>query len=127
MKQTTTFKPKSTTKQAKSYIRNHMLSHFDAKDYGVRSRLDAMKMDADSASAGYKNIGPYQKGKKLAEAGSFAISYHDQKQMLSRVYGKSNVSKWSDDKAFKTYTHLIGREYDSMLNEKQSKKTKRSI
>lgn len=35
------FKPKSTTKKAKSIIRNEMLSYFPAREYGTKTRLDA--------------------------------------------------------------------------------------
>ena len=42
--------------------------------------------------------------------------------MLSKIYGKDNVSKWSMEKKHNTYRHLIGREYSSMLEERKKLK-----
>lgn len=115
------YKPKSTTKKAKSIIRNEMLSYFPAREYGVRTRLDAMKKDADACSYG-KNKSDWGKGKELVNAGCCACYYNDQRKMLSKIYGKKNVDKWNGNKVHETYGNLIGREYASMLREREKKK-----
>ena len=48
--------------------------------------------------------------------------------MLNKIYGKDNVSKWSDEKKWNTYKHLISREINSIYNSgrmslKSNKKT----
>ena len=114
------FKPKSTTKKAKSIIRNEMLSYFPAREYGTKTRLDAMKRDADAYSYG-KGKSDWVKGKELVNAGCCACYYDDQRKMLSKIYGKKTVDKWSGDKVHNTYGNLIGREYASMLRERRKR------
>ncbi len=94
---TSGFKPKSTTKEAKSIIRKEMLSYFPAKEYGVKTNLDAMKRDAEACSAG-RGTSDWNKGKELVNAGCCACYYNDQKIMLSKIYGKKNVDNWTDKK-----------------------------
>lgn len=118
------FKPKSTTKKAKSIIRNEMLSYFPAREYGTKTRLDAMKRDAEAVGIYPKYASDYTKGKALVNAGCCACYYDDQRKMLSKIYGKKNVDNWDGQKVHNTYGNLIGREYASMLREK--KKAKRS-
>jgi len=103
-----------------------MLSYFNPKEYsGAKTRLDAMKKDADSGNGGIygkRNVSNYEKGKYLVDAGCCACYYSDQMVMLSKIYGKKNVEKWDGKKIHSTYAHLVGREYDSMLKEKRNKK-----
>lgn len=117
----------SVSNKAKKIIRTEMLSYFPAKEYGVRSRLDAMKSDADAANGGLgwdgkrpRRATNYQKGAYLVDAACLAV--YDQDRMLSKIYGKDNVSKWSMEKKHNTYRHLIGREYSSMLEERKKSK-----
>lgn len=123
---TSGFRPRSTTKEAKKIIRNEMLSYFNPKDHrGAKTRLDAMKKDADSGNGGTygkKYVSNYEKGKYLVDAGCCACYYSDQMKMLSKIYGKSNVNKWDGRKIHSTYSHLIAREYSAMLNERKRKK-----
>ena len=119
---TSGFKPKSTTKKAKSIIRGEIKSYFSPKmKGGGKSALDNMQADANAYSAG-KGISDWNKGRELVNAGCFACYYHDQAKMLSKIYGKKNVDKWSGDKIHNTYSNLIGREYSSMLSERKRKK-----
>lgn len=118
------FKPKSTTKSAKSIIRREIRSYYGngrAKEYNVKSAVDAMQLDAESYSAG-RNISDWNKGKELVNAGGFACYYSDQRKMLSKIYGKRNVDKWPGNKVHNTYGNLIGREYSYMLQEKKKNK-----
>lgn len=115
------FKPKSTTKKAKSLIRNEMLSFYNAKEYGVKTRLEAMSKDANSYSYG-RGKTDWVKGKELVNAGCFRCYYSDQAEFLSKIYGKKNVAKWGGHKIHDIYGNLIGREYASMLREKRNKR-----
>ena len=124
------FKPKSTTKKSKSIIRSEIrryYGHGREKEYGVKTPIEAMSKDANSYSEG-RGKSDWNKGKELVNAGCFACYYNDQKQMLSKIYGKRNVDNWSGEKIHNTYGNLIGREYASMLRERNScnvKKNKR--
>ena len=116
------FKPKSTTKKAKSIIRGEIKSYYAPSNCGYgRSALENMRGVANSYSAG-RGTSDWNKGKELVNAGCFACYYNDQRKMLSKIYGKKNVDKWDGDKVHNTYGNLIGREYASMLREKQRAK-----
>lgn len=119
------FKPKSNSKKAKGIIRSEIKTYFNAREYGTRSSLDAMKKDADAyncADAPRVRHSDYQKGAGLVDGGALACYYDDQKKMLRRIYGKS-VDDWSGKKTHETYRHLIGREYDAMLREREKRPT----
>lgn len=115
------FKPKSTTKEAKSIIRREIKSYYGngrEKEYGVKSAVEAMQIDANSYSEG-RGTSDWNKGKELVNAGCFACYYNDQRKMLSKIYGKRNVDNWSGEKVHNTYGNLIGREYAQMLKERK--------
>lgn len=115
------FKPKSTTKEAKSIIRREIKYYYgddsENRTYG-KDFLKNMQEDANSYSAG-RGTSDWNKGKELVNAGCFACYYDDQRKMLSKIYGKRNVDKWSGDKVHNTYGNLIGREYAQMLKERR--------
>jgi hypothetical protein len=118
------FRPKSTTKQSKSVIRREIKTYygddFQNRRYG-RDFVKNMQEDANAYSEG-RGKSDWAKGKELVNAGCFACYYDDQRVMLSKIYGKKNVEKWSNDKVHNTYGNLIGREYAQMLREKSRNK-----
>ena len=117
------FKPKSNSKKAKGIIRSEIRSYFKASEYGTRSSLDAMKKDANAYNCGDSprvRHSNYQKGAGLVDGGYLVCYYDDQKKMLRKIYGKK-VDDWSGEKTHATYRHLIGREYDAMLREREKK------
>lgn len=117
------FHPKSNTRKAKNVIRSEIKAYFRPSEYGVRSSLDAMKKDADAYNGGDSprvRHSDYQKGAGLVDGGALACYYDDQKKMLRRIYGKG-VDGWSGKKTHETYRHLIGREYDAMLREREKR------
>lgn len=124
------FKPKSTTKKAKSIIRNEIKSYYgdDAQNrtYG-KDYIKNMHEDAEACSYG-RGKSDWTKGKELVNAGCFACYYSQEQKMLNKIYGKRNVDKWDNDKIHQTYGNLIGREYASLLRESKKvglkKKTK---
>ena len=123
------FKPKSTTKAAKGIIRSEIKHYYSpSRKGGGRSALANMQRDADAYDGGFLSRYPktdYTKGAGLVQAGCFACYFSDQRVMLGKIYGKDNVEKWSGDKVHETYKHLIGREYEAMLNEQKRKANKR--
>ncbi len=122
---TSGFKPKSTSKKAKSIIRSEIRG-FYSPSYkgGGKSTLDNMKADAEACSAG-RGKSDWGKGKELVNAGMFACYYSDQAKMLNKIYGKETVDKWDGEKIHNTYGNLIGREYAAMLREKKNRTLKR--
>lgn len=126
-------KPKATTKRtinsnstkAKNIVRAEIRNYYKPHEYGVRSTVDAVKKDADAynnnRSAKVRQTN-YQKGAGLVDAGCFACYHSQQRVMLGKIYGKKKVETWDGEKVHNTYKHLIGREYESMLNEKRKKK-----
>lgn len=124
---TSGFKPKSTTKKAKSIIRNEIKSYYgddsENRTYG-KNFLKNMKQDADSYSEG-RGKSDWIKGKELVNAGCFACYYSQQQKMLNKIYGKRNVDKWDWQKIHNTYGNLIGREYASMLRENKKARSKK--
>jgi len=122
---TSGFRPKSTSKRAKSIIRSEIRSYcFPSYRGGGKSTLSNMQRDANAYSAGF-GLSDWNKGKELVNAGCFACYYSDQKKMLAKIYGKQNVEKWDGNKIHNTYGNLIGREYASMCRESKRLKNKR--
>ncbi len=122
------YKPKSTTKKAKTLIRSEALSIF-GKAYGYtdnRTRLQRMQDNANAYNDGKVHrrgypVSDYRKGAGLVDAGCYRCYYSDQAEFLAKIYGKKNVETWSGEKIHSTYSHLIGREYAAMLEEERKK------
>ena len=122
------FKPKSTTKAAKSIIRNEMDGYYSPEsrpDYGGKSTIENMTIDGNSATDGdymYRGyVSPYRKAAALVDGGCFACYYSQQSKMLGKIYGQENVESWTGHKIHSTYRHLIGREYAAMIREQNNK------
>lgn len=117
----------STSKKAKNAIRAEIRAYFapSIREFeGAKSALDGMKYQADFANCGYSNkrrFSDYQKAAYLVDGGDFACYYNDQRVMLGKIYGKKKVEEWSGDKVHETYKHLIAREYDAMLREREKR------
>ena len=121
---------KSYSKKAKSLIRGEIKSYFGPSHTGENmTSLKAMKRQADSHNGGYPSnyryVSDYKKAVSLVDGGCFACYYSDQRKLLNKIYGKKKVDTWSGDKIHGTYAHLIGREYDSMLREKERRSKKK--
>ena len=101
------FRPKSNTNKAKAIIRSEIRS-YDWNAKRLKDQINSFCKYDRSVFNGYSG------GKKLVEGGSFACYYSQTDSMLGKIYGKKNVSKWSDEKKWNTYTHLISREIDKV-------------
>lgn len=120
-------KVNSNSKKSKGIIRSEIRAYVKPHEYGKRSTVDAMKMDADAYHCGDSRSvrhSDYQKGAGLVDGGRFACYWDDQRKMLRKIYG-SQVDQWSGHKVHGTYKHLIGREYEAMLREKKQRKQKK--
>ena len=113
------FKAKSTTKEAKKLIAEEIVTYYDYESKGLENALKNMKLDAESANAGWPKHTKYQlsnytKGAYLVDGGCFRCYYSHQIEFLKQIYGEG-VKDWSGDKLHNTYKHLIGREYEALL------------
>lgn len=118
------FKPKSTSKEAKKIIRDEMKScGWNAR--GLKSQIDDFRK-YDRRVKDY-----YSGGQVLVNEGNFAAYFNQTDHMLGKIYGKKNVDKWSNEKKWNTYRHLLSREINavckkgSMSVSSTSKKKKR--
>ncbi len=117
----------SSSTKAKSIIRNEIRAFYGPSATGEKvSSIKAMKRDADAYNADFPKgrhyVSDYAKGKALVDAGCFRCYYSDQAKFLAKIYGKKTVNDWSGDKIHKTYSHLIGREYDALLRKQRKKR-----
>lgn len=102
------FKPKSTTTKAKGIIRRE-ISGYDWNAKKLKGQIDSFRKHD-------RHVNGYTGGKKLVEYGSFACYFSQTDNMLGKIYGKKNVSEWSNEKKWNTYKHLISREIDAIYN-----------
>ena len=100
-------KIKSTSNKAKQIIRDEIRSYNWNKN-SLKNQIDDFKKYE-------RNVNTYyQGGKKLVSDGSFACYYHQTDKMLNKIYGHENVKKWSNEKKWNTYTHLVSREINDI-------------
>lgn len=113
-------KLRSTTKKAKNIIRSEMLSYYNPKDYGTRSKLSAIDMDVKAVKIPRYDHTDYHSMKRLVRGGNFAIYNGDIAKMLQKIYGKETVSKLErQGKLLDAYSHLLAREYAEMKRKGQ--------
>ena len=101
------YKPKSTSNKAKKIIRDEIKS-YDWNKNSLKDQIDDFKKYERNVKTYYHG------GKKLVDDGSFACYYHQTDNMLNKIYGKENVKKWSNEKKWNTYTHLVSREINDI-------------
>ena len=96
----------SNSNKAKRIIRSEIKSCYTKK--GLKDEVKGL--------IGWGGVyTPYQAGAKMVQGGCFGAYYSDTDKMLSKIYGKRNVAKWSNEKKWNTYRHLIARETDSII------------
>ncbi len=112
---------KSTRKEVKNKIQQHILEHF-TKDYGYEGdQEDAFVSQMDYMRE--RNENTWQTGKRFAEGGSLLVYTEDMRNFLDDLKINPKGKKFSDEKVFQTYTNLIGREAEDLYNTIQKRKT----
>lgn len=123
------YRPKSTTKKAKSLIRGEIRKFYGTQVTGTDKKpLTIMREDADNYNAGKIpriKLTDREKGQGLVDAGCFRIYRDDQAKFLEGIYGKDAVSKWSGTKCHQVYGSLIGREYAAMLRAQKRREVRK--
>ena len=96
----------SNSNNAKKIIRNEIKS-----SYTKKTLKDEVK-----GLIGWGGVyTPYQAAAKMVDGGCYGAYYSDTDKMLGKIYGKKNVARWSNEKKWSTYKHLIARETDSII------------
>ena len=103
----------SNSNIAKKIIRNE-IKNYDWNKKSLKSQINYF-IDTTQRNPSYGIWTPYQGGQKLVEGGCFACYYSQTDKMLGKIYGKKNVARWSNEKKWSTYKHLIARETDTII------------
>lgn len=106
---------RTTNKAVKTALNAHILEHF-TKDYG---------WDSDDAVANLKEQmrsfdhlpTAYAGGVEMAQGGTFLVYYAEQREFLENLLQQTEAesNKYSNDKVFKTYVHLIARQIAELV------------
>jgi hypothetical protein len=104
---------KSTAKEVKDKINEHILSYFH-KDYGFMDADPIVNLKAQLGVLGYLPT-DYAKGKYLAEGGTFLIYYEEQRNFLNGLGINPENKEYPDHKVFEQYCHLIGRQVAELV------------
>lgn len=112
---------RTTTKQVKTKLAEHVLSYFDQDHYGS-DNPDATPMDNLREQLAVFDYMPtaYAAGLYMAEGGSFLIYYREQRDFLGDLLEETEFErehKYSDDQVFKTYCHLVARTIAELVKE----------
>ena len=101
---------KSTTKEIKAKINQHIL---DCYDSGMANDgLANLKADVEALSHLPTN---YARGKYMAEGGNFLIYYQEQREFLNDLGINPSNKDYPDHKVFEQYCHLIGRQVAELV------------
>lgn len=95
----------SNRKEVSENIQAHILEYYDSPEDFVR-QMDAMDYLPTKWHA----------GQEIAKGGSYLIYNGDMAEFLDSLKINPKGKKFSDDKAFNTYTSLIGRESAKLYN-----------
>jgi len=105
---------KTTDKTVKEEMQEHVLSYF-TKEHGWEDDDQLKNLKEQLKSFDYM-FTTYDKGKYMAESGSFLIYYDDQRKFIENLLGqKDTESMYSDSKVFETYVYLIARTIDELV------------
>lgn len=104
---------KSTTKEVKAKINDHILQYF-TKDYGWYSddALANLKLQMKSFS---HLPTAYAVGKYMAEGGTFELYTEDMAAFLNSLGINPDGREYPDNKVFEQYCHLIGRQVAELV------------
>lgn len=105
----------TNTKIVKNRIQRHIRDHGWGKK-SLREQIKSLKRDP-------RVYTDYQAGLKLVDGGSFDIYYDQVKKTLNKEF-KINPQnkKYSDDKSWQQYRHLIAREIENMIKPPKPRK-----
>lgn len=104
---------KSTTKQVKQLINEHILEEFTPDNYGGGdSAIENLK---DQLSVFDYMPTDYAKGVYMAQGGTFLVYTKDMEKFLNSLGINPDNKKYSDNKVFEQYCHLIGRQVAELV------------
>lgn len=112
---------RSNSKEVKTKIQKHILGFINPKDYGVRYKASALEKDVNAVKFG-RNATNYNAGRRLAQGGNFLIASDDIDKFIKSLNINPKNKKFSQEETQKLYEHLVGREVETILKPKKSKK-----
>ena len=104
---------KSNRKEVSDNIQAHILEYYSPDYTGddiPAEQAFVRQMDAMKEPTLWKS------GQRIAEGGSYLIYNQDMSDFLDKLKINPKGKKFSEDKAFQTYTSLIGRESEKLYN-----------
>lgn len=108
-------KVRTNSNYVKRKIRNHIYNNIRARDYGVRTKKDALKKQINYMR--FPGESDYQCAKRFVTDGNFLISDWDIKRFINSLGINKERKKYDRQKTFDLYRHLIAREISQMMSE----------
>ena len=105
----------SNRKEVSENIQAYILEHF-TPDYTGDDSLSPQEAFIHQMDVFNNLPTKWHAGEEMAKSGYYDISYSDQREFLDSLKINPSGKKFSDDKVFKTYTSLIGRESAKLYN-----------
>lgn len=102
---------RTTNKLVIEKLREHILENFQPENYGNdQPALQNLRDQIHAMAYGGRSI--YQIGLDYVEGGSLLVYYTSQREFLRRLLDETQeeADRYSDDKVFKLYCHLVARE-----------------
>ena len=106
---------KTNSKQVKEALKAHVLEHF-TKDYGWDSDDTIANLKDQMKAFDYLPTA-YAGGVEMAQGGTFLVYYGEQREFLENLLEQTEdeSNKYSNDKVFKTYVHLVARQIAELV------------
>ena len=104
---------RTTSKLVTDALKAHVLANFLPINYGsdpdTTSALDNLREQIDAMQYGGRSV--YQTALDYVEGGSFIVYYGDCREFLKLILEQSDeeAQRYSDDKVWRQYCHLIAR------------------
>ena len=105
----------SNRKEVSENIQAHILDYYDSPQDFI-DQMDNMNAPTN-----------WHAGEQLAKGGSYMVYYDEQREFLDSLKINPKGKEFSDDKVFKTYTSLIGRESSKLYDRLQKNAYKKYL
>lgn len=112
---------RTTNKTVKTALVAHVLANFLPINYGsdpeTTDAIGNLREQIDAMQHGDRSI--YQTALDYVEGGSMLVYYDEQRKYLKNLLQETNEesNKYSDDKVFRLYCHLIARTMANLYTE----------
>lgn len=108
---------KSNRKEVSKKLQEHILSYYEDEDNPEEAFVKQMEAMKDNS-----HVTPWSWGEELANGGNYLIYTDDMNEFLDKLKINPKGKKFSDEKVFKNYKSLIGRESAKLYEKIKNKK-----